>query len=418
MKIAVLAAGYPPDIRGGGEFSSQIFAEALAEGGAQVDVLCCGAQEETYTNNNVTIHRVLSPNIFWSFQTPPGKIKQVIWHARENYNPQAQKLISGFVDRIKPDIFVTSTIENFGAEAWRAPKAMGVKTAHILRSYYPFCRRATAFKGQHNCAKPCLDCAVGSLGRRQASQYVDGLIGLSRVILDRHLKEGFFKNAARAIIPDPVYGLSHEYTPKPRQESYVFGYLGYLTPNKGLEVIADAIQANPQFRAADIRIAGTGEAEYVEQLKARFDGTNAKFVGWQDAEKFLEQIDFLIVPSVFNEPFGRIVAEAFTSGVPVIGSKTGGIGEMVADGQNGFAFVPGDASSLAAVLQKAVAMDHQTYAAFSENALVSSKNFTGDEVAKKNFKFFEDLLSGQAQSGREWVYTEDAPQKLSHGFRN
>lgn len=410
MRISILAAGYPPDIRGGGEVSSQILAEALSRAGANVNVLCCASREEQFSNNGVTVRRVLSPNIYWSFQTPDNKLKQAIWHVRENYNPSANQLISNFIDETRPDLFLTSTIENFGAEAWRAPRQKDVKTVHILRSYYPFCRRATAFRGQHNCDKPCIDCNVGSLGRRQASQSVDGVIGLSHVILDRHIREGFFKNAARAVIPGTVYPLKKDFSAKKLGPVFVLGYLGFLTPNKGIELIADAIRLNPSLSGVEIRIAGTGEEAYVKMLKAHFSGLNVSFVGWKDSEDFLHEIDYLVVPSVFQEPFGRIVAEAFTSGVPVIGSRTGGIGEMVVDGSNGFTFEPGSVNSLSETLQKAMALDEADYHQFSDAALLTSKQFTGEEVSRKMMRFFADLLSGEVDSGQEWVETQAVPR--------
>jgi len=57
--------------------------------------------------------------------------------------------------------------------------------------------------------------------------------------------------------------------------------------------------------------------------------------------------DALVVPSVWLETGPLVVLEAFAAGVPVIGSRLGGIAEMVNEGVDGLLFHPGDAADLA-----------------------------------------------------------------------
>ena len=47
---------------------------------------------------------------------------------------------------------------------------------------------------------------------------------------------------------------------------------------------------------------------------------------------FFESIDLLIVPSLWNEPFGRVVIEAYSYHCPVLMAKNGGLDELVYDG--------------------------------------------------------------------------------------
>jgi glycosyltransferase involved in cell wall biosynthesis len=403
MKIAILAAAYPPSIRGGGEISTQILAESLHQEGASVHVLSCAATQQCYIENGVHIQTIRSPNINWNFSPDRNLAQKLFWHLAENYNPVARRAIARFLRQIKPDLLVTSTIENFGAEAWRTPAQLGIKTVHILRSYYPMCHRGTAFKGGRNCSGSCTDCLLLSAGRRRASQLVNGIIGLNHATLDQHLMGGLFRHAIRTVLPDPVSTPKTIVTASTRRSDLVFGYLGFLTKNKGVELIADTLRAKPMLANTQVRIAGTGEPSYVEALKARFAGLNAEFVGWKNNEEFLKEIDFLIVPSVFREPFGRIVAEAFTSGVPVIGSNTGGIGEMVIPEFNGFRFNPGDPLSLAAAIVAARDTTADSYHRISKNALETAKKFTGEAVAKNNLLFFQTVLAEKVPPGTNWL---------------
>ena len=58
------------------------------------------------------------------------------------------------------------------------------------------------------------------------------------------------------------------------------------------------------------------------------------------------QSDILLFPSIWPEPFGRVLIEAMASGVVVIGTATGGAGEILQDHQNGLTYPPGDELAL------------------------------------------------------------------------
>jgi glycosyltransferase involved in cell wall biosynthesis len=61
---------------------------------------------------------------------------------------------------------------------------------------------------------------------------------------------------------------------------------------------------------------------------------------------------FLVWPSQgYYETFGRVAAEAFSCGVPVLASRIGVTEEIVADGRTGLHFTPGDPEDLAAKVE-------------------------------------------------------------------
>lgn len=57
--------------------------------------------------------------------------------------------------------------------------------------------------------------------------------------------------------------------------------------------------------------------------------------------------DICVIPSVWLEPFGIAAIEAMACGVPVVASRTGGLADIITDGENGLLFAPGDAAMLA-----------------------------------------------------------------------
>lgn len=60
---------------------------------------------------------------------------------------------------------------------------------------------------------------------------------------------------------------------------------------------------------------------------------------------------FLVVPSVWYETFGLVVAEAFAKGTPVIASRLGALPELVDDTVNGLLVTPGDITGLARAIE-------------------------------------------------------------------
>lgn len=79
--------------------------------------------------------------------------------------------------------------------------------------------------------------------------------------------------------------------------------------------------------------------------------------GWVTQEELpalYREMDIIVVPSVWIEPFGITALEGMASGLPVVASNTGGLADTVVDQQTGFHFEPGNASELAKVLRELI----------------------------------------------------------------
>ena len=63
-------------------------------------------------------------------------------------------------------------------------------------------------------------------------------------------------------------------------------------------------------------------------------GTQAKFYGFKDydfVQEKMKKASIIIIPSIWEEPFGLVAAEAMSNGIAIIASKVGGIPEIVQD---------------------------------------------------------------------------------------
>ena len=67
-----------------------------------------------------------------------------------------------------------------------------------------------------------------------------------------------------------------------------------------------------------IRVAGRGEADYVQALRRAYDDPRIVWLGQVKAEAFWLKVDVLVAPAVWAESFGRSVVEAVQQGRGVI----------------------------------------------------------------------------------------------------
>ena len=134
-------------------------------------------------------------------------------------------------------------------------------------------------------------------------------------------------------------------------------YLGRLTEEKGLRVLMDGWrrygEATPDPRLRLV-IAGTGPMESEIRDWAR-ELSSVDLVGLLDRAAcgdLVANAAAVVVPSVWPEPFGLVVAEAMAAGVPPIATAHGAFPELIADGRDGILFPPGDPGALGRVLRR------------------------------------------------------------------
>jgi spore coat protein SA len=124
-------------------------------------------------------------------------------------------------------------------------------------------------------------------------------------------------------------------------------FVGRTVPQKGLHHLLDAMalvrRSLPDSKLLVVGSPLFGAVErsrYLKALKrqaARLgDGVVfAGFVRREDTPYYYAAADVAVVPSTWQEPFGKVVIEAMAAGLPVIGSRRGAIPEIIEDGVNG-----------------------------------------------------------------------------------
>jgi glycosyltransferase involved in cell wall biosynthesis len=130
-------------------------------------------------------------------------------------------------------------------------------------------------------------------------------------------------------------------------------FVGRLSPEKGVKTLLATWQR--LGNRIPLRVVGDGplRAE-LEGYAHQQDLSEVFFDGRLNPEQTTEAMKrsrFLVFPSEWFETFGRVAAEAFACGVPVIASRLGAMEEIVADGRTGLHFTPGNAGDLAAKVE-------------------------------------------------------------------
>lgn len=149
-------------------------------------------------------------------------------------------------------------------------------------------------------------------------------------------------------------------------------FVGRLGRQKGVETLIDAV---PHLHShAQVVIVGDGPLRSDLEARARRLGVAHRirftgFVPHAEVPAHLGNADLLVLPSVYEE-LGSILVEALHAGLPVVASGVGGIPDIVRDGVTGRLFPPGDARSLASVVNELVTdpLLLETYAAAARRA--------------------------------------------------
>lgn len=127
-------------------------------------------------------------------------------------------------------------------------------------------------------------------------------------------------------------------------------FYGQLNPVKGVEVLVEAsrLMATPHHLVLAGRFT---DAPYVELLHARSAGLDVTWLDHQDdVVPLLHCADVVVLPSVREEAFGRVLIEAMSTGRPAVASRIGGMPEVLTGEHAARLADPGDAGSLAAAL--------------------------------------------------------------------
>lgn len=177
------------------------------------------------------------------------------------------------------------------------------------------------------------------------------------------------------------------------ENKFIVGYVGRLSKGKGLETLLKSFSSLDE--GSSLLIVGKGEMlkdlQYLaQQLNISQRVCFAGVVAHEAVPDYINCMDVLALPSEgsgnWQEKFGYVLVQAMLCEVPVIGSRHGGIPDVVADG--GLLFEPGNIEELAKKIEMLRNDDNlrRLYIARGKNRAL--ENYTVERVAEKLVKLY------------------------------
>ncbi len=348
MRILVVHNRYL--IRGGEDESAAAEQALLRQNGHEVDL---------YEEHNERIGEL-------------GRLRVAL---RAVWSPESHRRLRQRLRRRKYDlVHVDNFFPLISPAVYYAARGEGVPVVQSLRNYRLVCPNAELFRA----GRPCEDCIGRRVpwpgivhacyrGSRSATtavatmiavhkqlqtwqRMVDLYIAVTRFARDKLIEGGL--PADRIVVkPNFVEGAP---APGTGAGGYAL-FVGRLSAEKGLATVLEAWQRLGD--AIPLKIVGEGPlAASVEAVAAR--KLEVEYLGRRplaEVYALMGGARFLVLPSEWYEPFGRVAIEAFACGTPVIASDMGGMAELIDDRRTGRLFRPGDAGDLAGVVEWALA---------------------------------------------------------------
>lgn len=406
MKIMIVNTFYFPDIIGGAEVSVQKLAEGLVKNGNEVVILCNGEHDSIEKINEIKIIRRKFNNIFsFSQYRKSAGLKKILYKTLDYYNLFNKKILKEILDYEKPDILHTNNLFGISPIIWKLAKKQNIPIIHTLRDYFQLCPKANLLKKNGLPCQNCyMICKFYRAGYRRCSRNVDYVTAPSASTLNKFLEKNYFHMSQKKVIYNAVdfdiqeiLKLYHKRVESIKDKKEInLVYVGGLYKHKGIKWLIETF-LNIDNKSILLNIAGKGELlKYVKEAESR--DKRIKYHGFlneNELKNLLCRNDFLVIPSLWEEPFGRVIIDAYKSCMPVIGSNIGGIPELIINGQTGFLVEQGNCKELAEkieLLEKNRDINIKMYS----NVIDMLKNFNIENQIMK----FTDCYSEIAKNRR------------------
>jgi glycosyltransferase involved in cell wall biosynthesis len=331
--------------------------------------------------------------------------KKIIWQIWDLYNPSSIKLLREIIQREQPDLIHIGKMRGFSGAIWQVCcEQMPGKVIQTLQDYESISPVGT-LEGRigHWAEKGHWLLWPYQTVRRFHTREISWVTAPSRYTLEAVLERGVFANARTRVIPNPYTWNSaelltrqqtHVIQKKARGSSLFFLFLGRLEPEKGIrELLAAFSNVSKKYPNLCLWVAGWGTLE--DELRRNWGNHPAiKFLGrvqGKQKEKLLEEMDVMVVPSTWPEVFGIVSVEALAFGKPVIASNTGGLPEIIVEGQTGWLFEPGNIQALQDRLE-CVVLHPQMLDEMSQACYEASKKYAVDMVTREYLKLYEMVI--------------------------
>jgi glycosyltransferase involved in cell wall biosynthesis len=445
-KITIAVHHFPPTFKGGAEWRAHRTARWLQGQGYTVKVICIEAVDDTTTADlrwvDEEFDSLAVRRLFSNLANAPDPVR---W---EYDNLWIEAHLSRYLAEEKADIFHLMSGYLMTAAAIRAAKSLDIPVVLTLTDFWFLCPRITLQRtsGQICEENTSLDCVRCEFEKRRrfrlptqkmpiltdtlwhraqalpviservarvddratalqaALGEVDVAICPSHFLKGVYISKGFkarrMQFLRQGLVHMPVLPLKRTSSAQLR-----VGYIGQIAHHKGVHVLIDAfLKLGYASRQVELKLYGdtTQFPDYYRGLQSKLIQTaqgsktngQIQFLGTfenRQISQVYEEIDVLVVPSIWYENSPNVILEAFAHQTPVIASDLGGMAELVADKETGLLFAPNNADDLAQKL-KVILDDPGMLVSLQENIVPPT---TLDTEMSELSQIYQSILAGR-----------------------
>lgn len=368
MRVLFIVNTFPPGYTGGAEIANYHTCRGLIRQGIDCSILALNnriseSADEWYELDGIPVHRV-------THMLPRFALTDV-------FDWRFYRIVRAELRRLNPDLVHIHNVSGATLAPHLACRSLGVPVVNTLHDLWLLCPNNMLYRADGSFCDPrqqpvgCGRCfhrydfwANVPYRRRLFATLTSNVrifISPSQALIDRHVEAGYAPERFRLVrlgfgrpAPDRLLSsrlagvLGNDHV----QRTLVFA--GGGVEIKGarvlLEALPDILQSPENPR---LIIAGGGEQGILNQFRQYAPQVQVLgAVPPADMHALFAAADLTIVPSIWHENSPVVIAESFHVGTPVVGSRIGGIPELIRHGDTGYLFHVGDPAALAETLRR------------------------------------------------------------------
>jgi glycogen(starch) synthase len=356
LKLCFLSKEYPPgDFGGVGRYTAEL-ATGFADAGHEVHVVTASPDSSRVDfEQGVWVHRVPAP-ARWVPDLAATPLTPILALSAADYHEVRRIHDQSPVDLVSAPLWLSE-----GVTSQLDPRFPTVLTLMTCQK---------AISAMHPSFRDAL------VTRQQIALEDESVAGathvhaISKAILDRAVIDYDADPKKAFVAPLGLVDRRPQFARKRKADGRVrVLFVGRLEVRKGADLLLDAaVKLCRELPQAEFVLAGkdTPHTELGETYRAKFEREyghdpdlvgRVRFAGMVSEDELFQHYadcDVFCLPSRY-ESFGLVFVEAMMFGVPVVGCRTGGMVEVIADGEYGHLFAPEDAAGLTDALRKLIA---------------------------------------------------------------
>jgi len=393
VKILKVIHGFPPDYMAGSEVYSYHLVKELIN--QDIDTFVFTRVENEFDDNykiynekfeDIQIQRVNKP-------------KRDYLYEDKFYDDKIDEIFKEYLANIKPDIVHFGHLSHLSTSLIKIVKEFNIPIVYTIHDFWLYCVKGQMINQDgvicenpsvENCTQ-CSNYVVDSKQVKESQDHMKEMIDLIDIFISpSHTLKDFFIN--QGIDKNKIQYLKYGFNTKKiiynkktftKNSKINFGFMGRVIPTKGIKILVDTFKKLPNEQLSIYGNIGI-QKRFLETKNIIFKGAYDN----NNINEVLNDIDVLIVPSIWYENAPLVIQEAFLAGIPVITSDIGGMAELVKDKINGFTFKVGSCEELE-ILIKNISNNPIIL-----NNLVNSRDMVVDieDDVKEIIKIYEKLI--------------------------